>query len=236
MQGITAAVVRVTPPAVTSAGGKARGIGKRGDNRDVVKGPFGSIQDVFLLAAKGQLPDGFRQWDLCDSNGYSVAHVAAQFLKLPKHFHQWDIALPNGWSVAHEAARSGALPFGFVQWTIAMPDGWSVAHEAAKSGHLPLGFSRWRIADQNGWTVAHEAAWARTLPLHFALWEIDDGRGWTVAHVAAMRGCLPVEKWEELGGLTDKRGCTVKQLIQSIIHERMEPREEKWELEKWEYI
>lgn len=77
---------------------------------------------------------------------------------LPEGFTALDVCDDNGFTIAHEAAYRGCLPEGFDGWHWADKKGRTVAHEAASAGLLPEGFDQWNLADENGWTVAHTAA------------------------------------------------------------------------------
>ena len=163
--------------------------------------------DAHEKARHGCLPEGFDQWDLATSNGWTVAHTAALSGLLPEGFTQWSLADKDGRTVAHVAAKHGHLPADFDLWEIADEDGWTVAHEAAFYEHLPEGFNRWGLADKDGQTVAHEAAWTGRLPADFNQWSLADKDGWTVAHDAVCFNRLPTDfdRWD----LSDNQGWTL---------------------------
>jgi hypothetical protein len=127
---------------------------------DYYKTAYGFVVAVFMDAARGQLTETFRAWDLRDRDGWSVAleptgHEAARYNNLPENFNQWDIKSgPDEWTVAHEASMYGKFKPDFDQWWLADKDGWTVAHTAARFEHLPEDFSQWDLTDKEGRTVA----------------------------------------------------------------------------------
>jgi hypothetical protein len=186
-------------------------------------------------ASEGTLPVDFSRWEIADSEGWTIAHVAATCGHLPADFDQWGLADKHGRSVAHAAARYGRIPVlgsgGLMLLSIADKTGWTVAHEAVRHDHLPANFSQWELADADMHTVAHEATWNGMLPSDFDQWELADKTGCTVAHLAATYGSLPADfdRW----GLADNDGV-------SVLGQLMRPRDayfwinfmEEWKVEK----
>ena len=74
--------------------------------------------------------ESFVDWDLCDENGWTVAHEMASRGHLPKSFSQWGLCDNFAWSVAHQAAYSGNLPANFHK---DFPDGWILEDNAGHS-------------------------------------------------------------------------------------------------------
>ena len=116
-----------------------------------------TFKEALKLLESSKLPADFDQWDLCDENGWSVAHeIADSNRSLPPNFNQWSIADKKGCTVAHVAAMYGRLPADFDQWDLADNDGWTVAHTAAQYDRLPPDFNQWDLTDKFGNTVAKE--------------------------------------------------------------------------------
>jgi hypothetical protein len=72
-------------------------------------------------------------------------------------FRQWDVADRHGWTIAHAMANRSRLPSNFNSlglWGLADDTGWTVAHTAADRGGLPGNFDRWFLADHSGIKVA----------------------------------------------------------------------------------
>ena len=150
--------------------------------------------ELLEMIEHNTLPEDFDQWDICDENGWSVAHIyTATYGQLPEGFNQWDLTTSvDDITVAHVAIIKGTLPNDFDQWELTDNKGWTVAHIAARFGKLPSNFSRWNlVATINNITVAHTAAVYNTLPFDFDQWALVDDIGWTVAHQAANSQHLP---------------------------------------------
>jgi hypothetical protein len=128
-------------------------------------------------------PSDFRDWDLADANGWSVAHAAAAHNHIPDGFNMWALATKSGRTVAHVAAHFGYLPADFNQWTLTTNMGWTVAHEAVRMGLLPEKFTQWELADKDWWTVAHEAAQEGHLPANFDQWDLADRYGIRISDI-----------------------------------------------------
>jgi hypothetical protein len=119
--------------------------------RSVVMDAF---KELCKQAKEGTLPKDFKDWDIADEVGWSVAHVAAEHGHLPSDFDQWDLATKRGWTVAHVAAQHKHLLSDFDQWTLVDEDNWTIAYEAAFWGHLPDDFPHLDWVDNRGVTVA----------------------------------------------------------------------------------
>ena len=68
------------------------------------------IGELYKLASKGALPDGFDQYDLADNNGWTVGHSLGLHGHLPDDFNHYDLADHNGLTVAQVAEAYGHLP------------------------------------------------------------------------------------------------------------------------------
>jgi hypothetical protein len=101
----------------------------------------------------GTLPVDFDRWDIADSTGWSIAHVAARHGVFLNSLAQLELADENGWTVAHVAVQYSHLPDNFVQWDLHSPSGWTVAHEAMMHEKLPDNFNRWGLPDGKGLPV-----------------------------------------------------------------------------------
>jgi hypothetical protein len=129
------------------------------------------IADLIFAARIGELPEGFSDWglNLARKGGWSVAHEAASRMNLPKGFDEWHIADSNGVTVAHVAVMRCPMPKDFDGWDLADRIGRTVAHIAAAWRRLPKDFDRWDLrmtsGEHEGRTVAHTAALSGTLPL-----------------------------------------------------------------------
>jgi hypothetical protein len=138
------------------------------------------------------------RWAYANTEGLTVAHIAAQYCVLPADFEGWDMINEGGWTVAHVAAESGHLPEDFSQWGLAGKDGYTVAHSAASYGHLPADFDQWDLTATGNWPVWHAAAHAYALQCGLRVgpsWDAPDGSGLTVARVAMNRGHLTEEQY-----------------------------------------
>ena len=139
---------------------------------------------AFATFAYGKGPGPqFKEWDLTDEQGRTMAHCAALHDKIPTGFDQWAMADQGGWTVAHEYAYRHVLPADFPHWDLTDSRGQSVAYIAALKGTLPAGFDRWGIRTPEGATVAHTAACMQDLPADFDQWDLEDADGRTVREV-----------------------------------------------------
>jgi hypothetical protein len=124
-----------------------------------------------ILAEAGALPANFDQWGLTDTDGYTVAHRAAQYGYLPDNFDQWDLASNLGRTVAHDAARWGHLPAHFSQWGLMDEDGRTVVHVAVIWKHLPVDFDQWSLTNNRGLTVLAQLLIGAQSDEYVARWE-----------------------------------------------------------------
>jgi hypothetical protein len=83
----------------------------------------------------GHLPANFDQWDLTDSKGFMVAHVAARHGPLPVDFQYWALVDVGGRTVALVAACHGVLPDTFDKWPVDC-DGDAMIEAACESRRL----------------------------------------------------------------------------------------------------
>lgn len=155
------------------------------------------FEDIIRLVERGEsLPEGSKDWELCNKDGLTVAHIAAHYGRLPKNFDKWELADRSGRTVAHVAAESGHLPPDFDRWDLKDKYGWTVAHAAARWHHLPSDFDQWDLTDNNGRTVAHVIYESGKLPNDFnyyglindgprKLFMLDDG---LYANINSVRG------------------------------------------------
>ena len=58
-------------------------------------------------AASGSLPENFKQWDLADETGWTVAHAAAKRRRLPEGFGLWGLGDKAGLTVRDVFERRG---------------------------------------------------------------------------------------------------------------------------------
>ena len=156
---------------------------------------------------KGPGPN-FKEWDLRDDQGRTMAHSAALYNKLPAGFDQWTLADKGGWTVAHEFAYRHVLPADFPHWAIEDSRGQSVAHIAAQRGNLPPDFSRWELRTPQDSTVAHTAASMGHLPDNFDQWDLVDEKGVTVRDKFEARD--EIEKYAVQGPAVGSRSAGPK--------------------------
>ena len=123
--------------------------------------------DYFQMAWEGTLPPGFKDWELEDEFGVTLAVIAAFFNKLPPDFDRWEITDGLGRTVGHMAALFGSLTGGFDRWALATPGGMPVKD---MFGCWPGDPAPYDEDDCEGWTVAHVAARHGGLPPYFDLW------------------------------------------------------------------
>jgi hypothetical protein len=89
------------------------------------------------LAKNWVMPSYFGRYDAVDPRDplcLTVAHVAAEFNTLPEGFDQWDLRDANGWTVAHVIAQYQRVLFAigwekFGVWELADNNGWTVRQE-----------------------------------------------------------------------------------------------------------
>jgi hypothetical protein len=93
-------------------------------------------------AIDGTLPVDFDEWSIANREGFTVAHVAAQYGHLPADFSQWELADKDGWTVAHMAVRNGHLPANFDQWDLVDSSGVRVSDLAEEQ------YMEWRIKQE----------------------------------------------------------------------------------------
>jgi ankyrin repeat protein len=91
-------------------------------------------EDVRDLVASGELPSDYNRWKLADSNGWTIAHVAAYYGGLPEEFKQYWMADVSGTTVAHIAAMNGHLPENFSRWNMAGARGGTVLRSLLRHG------------------------------------------------------------------------------------------------------
>lgn len=155
---------------------------------------FDDLDKIFWKAKKGLLPSDFKDWDLQDINGASIAHIVVnRGHKLPDDFDMWAMLDNNGTTVAHAAVLSKNLPTKIDNWN--------------KMGV-------WRLRNVAGWTVAHFAARAGLLPKNFDQWDLETN-GITVAHALAETGKLPDDVFARR--LVNKNGQTVIDVYQNAL-------------------
>lgn len=103
-------------------------------------------------------------------SGDEVFEAVARMVRrreLPDGFRSWDLANSIGWTIAHMAALNNILPPDFNQWYLRDIKGWTVAHVAAFVGNLPDGFNQWDLKDNNGYTVKEICDMKKLLPDDF---------------------------------------------------------------------
>ena len=97
--------------------------------------------ELLEMIIKNTLPEDFDQWDICDENGWTIAHTCATVGQLPTSFNQWALADNNGRTVAHVAAHnSTCLPKDFHLthpdiWKMKESTGMSVGEQAILRGY-----------------------------------------------------------------------------------------------------
>lgn len=57
------------------------------------------ILELFSKAENGTLSEDFQEWNLCDEQGWTIAHQAAYHGHLPENFHSWDLTDKYGVTV-----------------------------------------------------------------------------------------------------------------------------------------
>jgi hypothetical protein len=153
--------------------------------------------------------------------GETVAHLAAIESNLPSGFSQWHIADSEGRTVAQIAAVLGDLPLDNLNvWSwIVQPEDLrknTIAHLAAFVRGIPEGgyFNQWDSKNKNGDTVAEMAVLGGNLPANSILWTwiIDKKTDDTLAHWAADQGWLPADFYQ--WNLTNKKGEAVWEIHQ----------------------
>jgi hypothetical protein len=90
------------------------------------------------------LPADFAYWgSVTVLSGKTVAHMAVRKGYLPVDFNQWDLADSDGWTVAHEAADCEHLPVNipvdFAYWGLVDHNGQTVAQLA------PEVYKQWQV-------------------------------------------------------------------------------------------
>ena len=150
----------------------------------------------------GCLPEDFTQWELANSSGWTVAHVAASRGNLPEGFTQWDLANKWGSTVAHWAAKCRHLPEDFDQWDLVNNEGRTVAHVYIQFyEQLPYeGIDLTKVTN-DGSTIAHAAAYYGCLPKGFNQWDLADNKGKTIVDYFVNRHSASVPEWFDQWGV-----------------------------------
>ena len=120
------------------------------------------FEKLLKMEEEGTLPNDFKDWDLANDIGVTIAHQAAIFGRLPESFSNWELTDNKGWTVAHLAAMFDHIPKDFKQWSLTDVGDSTVAHLVAFRGHLPKNFhidypDVWKMKDYRGISVEDEA-------------------------------------------------------------------------------
>ena len=81
-----------------------------------------NYEDLFKMAVNGTLSKDFNRWDICNEDGWTVAHEAALYGNLPESFDRWSLADKNGLVVVYAAAFMCTLPKDF---HLTHPEHWN---------------------------------------------------------------------------------------------------------------
>jgi hypothetical protein len=117
-----------------------------------------TYKKVLQLIKSEKLPSDFKQWDLAQEIGWTVAHEAAVRGRLPEDFNQWDIIDCDGDTVAHIAAMFGGIPASFDQWDMVNSSGATVGSIAIANGRLTEEeYAGWKICSKLDWNADSDA-------------------------------------------------------------------------------
>jgi hypothetical protein len=102
----------------------------------------------------GSRPLSDKEWAMADTDGRTIAHIAASYGNLPDDFELWGLADKDGVTVAHTAVIFKQLPDAFNQWDLGNNFGTSVGIAAAWHNRLPSTFDQWgMVSNFNGHLV-----------------------------------------------------------------------------------
>ena len=137
------------------------------------------------------------------------------YRRVPRMLSELELCDEDGWTLAHEAAVKGCLPSDYSNWELADHSGYTVAHAKASTDSHPVDFPYWHLKNKCGKTVAEVAVEAGTLPWNYPSWEEVTSQGETLAHIAARTGKLPsrIIDSKRIMMLKNKEGVTVEKLL-----------------------
>ena len=149
-----------------------------------------------------KVPSRMRDLELCDEDGWTIAHAAAMHGCLPSDFSNWELADHSGYTVAHAKAGMFSHPVDFPYWELKTIYGKTVAEVAAESGTLPPKYEKWDTITDKGETLAHLAARLGKLPSDIIdskrIMSLKNSDGKTVDQLLRERGTINIKKCLEI--------------------------------------